>query len=105
MHNRLNEAIAAFKQALTIKPDYAETHYNLAYGYLNKGHNPYLAADHFYKAGLTHLEQGRLDKAFEAYKVLTQIKSEELAQELYEKLSLKLKQEKGYPEKTVLIEK
>lgn len=87
---RLDEAMVEFERALVIKPHYAEAHNNLALGYLTKGLSS-LAADHLYKAGLFHLEQGNMDNALKAYKDLKRTKSEELAQALYKKLYSELK--------------
>jgi len=99
------EAIYEYKSALDnsiyagdsdYKFIYSQAHYNL--GLIHKKSQPALSADHLYKAGLLFLEQGDIDSALEAYNSLKEIK-EELARELYEELSPKLKKKKGEPAK------
>jgi tetratricopeptide (TPR) repeat protein len=46
----MNEAIAHFKQAITLEPGYAHAYYNLALAYYSQGK---------YRASLEHLEKAK----------------------------------------------
>jgi len=67
-HNRelYNEAIASYKKAIELKPDDAGAHTGLGLAYVMKKFE-YMAADHFYRAGLLYLEQGNREGALMAY--------------------------------------
>ena len=99
------EAISEYKSALdnSIYVDsdssfgliFSQAHYNLGLIYGKKGQAG-LSADHLYKAGLLYLEQGDVDGALKSYQGLKEVK-DKLAQELYKKLSPKLKQKRRDP--------
>jgi len=88
-----DEAIVEFNKIIAINPDSAAAHHNLGYAYLKKGLNS-MAADHLYRAGLLHLEQGNGKWALQAYEDLKLTNSKELEQKLYEKLHPDHKQNK-----------
>ncbi len=84
--NRLQEAIQAYKTALTLKPDIADTHYNLgiAYGKLGQVDEAIQAyktaltlkpdiVDAHYNLGLIYYKQGRLSEAIMALEKAVQI--------------------------------
>ena len=62
---RYQDAIEAYKQAIRIKPDYAEAHYNL---------------------GIAYLVTGDKDSALEEYKILKTLDAEK-ANELFKLIS------------------
>ncbi|MFA4918822.1 MAG: tetratricopeptide repeat protein [Thermodesulfovibrionales bacterium] len=84
---KYKESIEAYKQAIRIKPDYAEAHYNLGVTYGNLGMNreaidavkqvirirPDYAEAH-YNLGLTYYKLGMNREAIEAYKQAIRIK-------------------------------
>lgn len=93
-----DEAIACYKEAIDINPNYALAYHNLGYAYYKKGLNS-LAADHFYKAGLLHLEQGNRDNALKAYEGLKLTKSKKLEHTFFEKLYPEKNKKKSEPSK------
>ena len=81
----IDEAIAEYKKAISINPDFAEAHLNLGITYyINKMNDA--SADYLYKAGLLYLKQGDREGALKMYEVLKLTKSEELEKALYKKL-------------------
>jgi Tfp pilus assembly protein PilF len=83
----LDEAISAYKQALVIRPRYAEVHHNLGLAYQNKGMldeaisaykrtlsiSPRYAGA-YNNLGNTYVQKGMLDEAIAAYKKALAIK-------------------------------
>jgi protein O-GlcNAc transferase len=86
---RLDEAVAAFRRAIGIKPDFAEAHYYLGNALLRQGKSeeaiaacrrtigikPEFAEAH-YNLGIALAAQGRLDEAVAAYRQAIRIKSD-----------------------------
>ena len=93
-----DEAIVEFKKVIAIDFNSADAHHNLGYSYLKKGLNS-MAADHLYRAGLLHLEQGNKVWAFKAYEDLKLTNSKELEQDLYKKLPPEVKRKKSFLDK------
>ena len=84
---KLDDAIEAYKQALAIKPDYAEAHYNMGialeeHGKLEEAIQAYNKAlsikpdyaEAYNNMGITLKEQGKLDEAIQAYNKALSIK-------------------------------
>jgi tetratricopeptide (TPR) repeat protein len=86
-HGRYNEAIEAYKQAIKIKPNLAESYTNLGAAYANLGHlseaidafkmaaqiDPDLAEAH-YNLGYAYAKLGRYTEAIDIYKQAIRIK-------------------------------
>jgi tetratricopeptide (TPR) repeat protein len=110
---KADEAIAEYKKAIEIDPDYASAHYNLGLAYYKKGLNV-LAADYFYSAGLLLIKHGHGGHAFLAYEDLKKvestqrisnapsseiIKTKRLVDNLFNALQPDLQKKKGNPSK------
>lgn len=89
LQGQYEKAIKSFKEAINLKPDYADAHRGLGMAYLFQNQDS-LAADHYYKAGLLHLEQDNRKGALAAYDGIKVLSNKELERKLFKKL---------YPEK------
>ncbi|HIC91269.1 MAG TPA: tetratricopeptide repeat protein [Syntrophaceae bacterium] len=81
-----DKAIVSFMKAIELKPDDAKAHFGLGMVYFDKGLK-YMGADHLYKAGLLHLQQGNRELALMVYDSMREFTpNSELTSKLHRKL-------------------